>query len=179
MDKQEIRSLMRRRAAAFLASGQAEAETRRLLEALEALPAWQDARCVLLYMALPDEVPTSPLLERWHGRKRLVLPRVVGPELELREYRPGCLQEGYRGILEPSLSAPSVDPSEIGLAVIPGMAFAPRMDHSFSRLGRGKGYYDRFLPTLRCPAIGLCYPFRLLETLPTDPWDRPLDGLIY
>ena len=207
MDKQEIRSLMRQRAAAFLASGQAEAETRRLLGALEALPAWQDARCVLLYMALPDEVPTSPLLERWHGRKRLVLPRVVGSELELREYRPGCLQEGYRGILEPSISTPLVDPSEIDLAVIPGMAFAPKwreghIDDSmiggrspqtpcvaslpshpnnvgYSRLGRGKGYYDRFLPRLKCPTVGLCYPFRLLETLPSDPWDRPLDSLVY
>lgn len=197
---------MRQRAAAFLASGQAEAETRRILAALEARPAWQDARCVLLYMALPDEVPTAPLLERWHGRKRLVLPRVVGSDLELREYHPGRLHEGYRGILEPSPQAPLVDPSEIDLAIIPGMAFAPKwreghivdsmiggrtpktpcvasLPHpgnvSYLRLGRGKGYYDRFLPQLSCPTVGLCYPFRLLEALPTDPWDRPLDELIY
>ena len=170
---------MRRRAAAFLVSGQAETEAGRILAALEASPEWGRARCILLYMALPDEVPTQPLLDRWTGRKRLVLPRVAGQDLVLHEYLPGGLQEGYRGILEPSPDAPVVAPSEIDLAIIPGTAFAPfEAEHAFSRLGRGKAYYDRFLPQLHCPTIGLCYSFRVVDKLPLDPWDRPLDRLI-
>ncbi|MCR4824836.1 MAG: 5-formyltetrahydrofolate cyclo-ligase [Bacteroidales bacterium] len=177
-DKRDIRQLMRGRAAAFLCSGQAEAESARILSRLEALPAFRDAGCVLLYMALPDEVQTVPLLERWYGSKRLLLPRVAGEELELFEFRPGDLQDGYRGILEPSADAPKADVSEVALAIVPGIAFAEK-DGRVWRLGRGKGFYDRFLPRLSCPAIGICYPFRVLEDIPTDPWDRPLDGLIY
>lgn len=183
MSKQSIREEMRRRAAAFLASGRAEEESARILAALEAKPEFEDADCILLYMALPDEVRTAPLLERWHGRKKLVLPRVRDKELDLCEYHPGTLHEGYRGILEPDPDAPKVHPDDIRLAVIPGVAFAftgnADGSASVSRLGRGKGYYDRLLPHLRCPVIGICYPFRVLDTLPIDPWDQPLSRLIY
>ena len=177
-DKREIRALMRERADAFLRSGQARTESERILAEAEALPAFRDAACVLVYMALPDEVQTAPLLERWTGRKRLALPRVCGEELELREYRPGCLDEGYRGIFEPSPDSPLVDPNEVDIAIIPGTAFAERGGKVW-RLGRGKGFYDRLLPKLHCPAVGICYPFRVLPDIPTDPWDRPLDGLVF
>ena len=170
--------MMRERADAFLRSGQARAESERILSEAEALPAFRDAACVLVYMALPDEVQTAPLLERWAGRKRLVLPRVAGEELELREYHPGSLNEGYRGIYEPSPDSPLVDPNEVDIAMIPGMAFAEK-DGKVWRLGRGKGFYDRLLPKLHCPAVGICYPFRVLPDIPTDPWDRPLDGLVF
>ena len=88
------------------------------------------------------------------------------------------LQPGYKGILEPTPDATPVSPGEIELALIPGVAFAGERG-AFSRLGRGKGFYDRLLPSLRCPKVGICYPFRLVDSLPTDPWDIPLDGLIF
>ena len=203
-DKREIRALMRERADAFLRSGQARAESDRILAAVEVLPAFREADCVLVYMALPDEVQTAPLLERWGSRKRLVIPRVAGQELELCEYDPARLQAGYRGILEPTPDALRVDPGEIDLALIPGVAFAladeavwrlgrERSDagglggtppnrkgnETVWRLGRGKGFYDKLLPKLQCPTVGICYPFRVLPEIPTDPWDRPLDGLVY
>lgn len=188
--KRELRAAMRERAAAFLAGGSAQAESVRILAAAEALPAFGTADCILLYMALPDEVQTAPLLERWTGRKRLVIPRVRGAELELCEYDPAQLRSGYHGIPEPGPDAAPVRPEEIGLALIPGLAFAfgtgpdtaPAAAPGAAqvwRLGRGKGFYDRLLPHLRCPAVGICYPFRVLDTIPTDPWDRPLDLLLY
>ena len=205
-DKHAIRAMMRQRAAAFLASGQAAPESARILAELEAMPAFHDAACVLVYMALPDEVQTAPLLERWAGRKRLVIPRVAGEDLELCEYDPARLQTGYRGILEPAPDALPVCPDEIDLAVVPGTAFSqgqnvwrlgrgseeqsdagglggtpPNQTNTKTvwRLGRGKGFYDRLLPRLRCPAVGICYPFRVLPEIPTDPWDQPLGGLVY
>ena len=178
VDKQAVRALMRERAAAFLRDGDAQAESARILAAAEALPAFAAADCVLLYMALPDEVQTAPLLARWSGRKRLAIPRVCGQELELCEYDPLRLRPGYRGIAEPDSGARRIDPDEIGLAMVPGVAFAFGAGQ-VRRLGRGKGFYDRLLPRLRCPAVGICYPFRVLDTVPTDPWDRPLDALLY
>lgn len=176
-DKHAIRAMMRQRAADFLASGQAAPESARILAELEAMPAFRDAACVLVYMALPDEVQTAPLLERWAGRKRLAIPRVAGQDLELCEYDPARLQTGYRDILEPSPDALPVRPDEIGLAVIPGTAFS--QGKQVWRVGRGKGFYDRLLPLLHCPTVGICYPFRVLPEIPTDPWDQPLDGLVY
>lgn len=176
--KQAVRALMRAQAAAFLAGGSAAAESARILAAAEALPAFRTADCVLLYMALPDEVQTAPLLARWAGRKRIAIPRVCGQELELCAYDPDRIQPGYRGIPEPDPQARRIDPDEIGLALVPGVAFAFGAGQ-VRRLGRGKGFYDRLLPRLRCPAVGICYPFRVLDTIPTDPWDHPLDGLLY
>ena len=120
--KQDIRARMRERAAAFVAGGRAAAESARLCAAAEALPSWDASDTLLLYMALDDEVQTAPLLERWYGRKRLVIPRVAGEELELREYRPEALQPGYRGILEPGDDCPVVAPAQIDFALIPGVS---------------------------------------------------------
>ena len=193
-DKRQIRALMRERADAFLRTGQARAESDRILAEVESLPAFRDAACVLVYMALPDEVQTAPLLERWAAHKRLVIPRVAGEELELCEYDPTRLQPGYRGIQEPAPDARLVDPAEIDFALIPGTAFTSeqsdaggfggtppyqKTSKAVRRLGRGKGFYDRLMPFLNCPTYGICYPFRVLQDIPTDPWDRPLDGLVW
>jgi len=123
---------------------------------------------------MPDEVPTPSFIERWHSRKRIVLPVVEGDSLLLREYQPGCLAPGWKGILEPTSEAPLVSPAEIDLALVPGVAF----DLSGGRLGRGRGFYDRLLPSLHCPLIGLCPASRLVPAVPMDSWDVRLDKVI-
>lgn len=170
--------MMRRRQREFLeGAASAEAQSAAIWERLEAMPAFWAADCVLLYMAMPGEPLTEAFIGRWHGRKRIVLPVVVGDGLELREYDPELLKEGYMGIWEPSEAALPVNPSEVDLAVVPGVAFAP-MDGAVVRLGHGGGFYDRLLPRLDCPLIGVGYSFRLVDSLPADPWDVRLDGAI-
>ena len=46
-------------------------------------------------------------------------------------------------------------------------------------MGRGKGFYDRLLPQLKCPVAALAFPFRLLESIPLDDWDVPVKYLFY
>lgn len=145
------------------------------LETLEARDEFVSAHTVLIYMALPDEVPTEEFIRKWSSSKRIVLPVVRGTELELREYDPLKLAPGAFGILEPGEDSALVDPSEIELAVLPGMAF----DRCGSRLGRGKGYYDRLLPSLRCPKAGLCQPWRIVPSVPSEPWDARVDFVIF
>lgn len=143
-----------------------------IVSGLQTLPEWKAASTVLLYHPLPGEVDLRPLLGV--PGKRIVLPLVSGEDLLLKEYAPGSLVRGFAGIEEPAASAPDVDPSEIGLAVIPGVAF----DSACRRLGRGRGFYDRLLPKLGCPLAGVAFSWQMVEAVPSDPWDVPLDILV-
>ena len=183
MTKKELRALMKAREKEFLCSGAAHESSEKVWAHVEALDAFRDASCVLCYMSIPGEVETPDFISRWHGRKRMVIPRVVGDDLELFEYDPQKLVPGYLGILEPSSDALCVDPSEVDLALVPGVGFcvdtgACSVAGKVLRMGHGKGFYDRLLPSLRCPTVGICFNFRLVDEIPSDPWDRPLDALV-
>ena len=141
-------------------------------EQLESLPEFTQAQSVLLYWSMPSEVGTHSFLERWYGRKKLYLPKVAGESLEIREYSPETLEEGYRGIMEPSSLAPEA--STVDLVIVPGMAF----DAKGNRLGRGGGFYDRLLPTLSCPKVGICRSGQLVEDVPMQSWDQKVDIVI-
>jgi 5-formyltetrahydrofolate cyclo-ligase len=103
------------------------------------------------------------------------LPVVVGDKLELRQFE-GVekMQKGAFGIMEPQGEA-FTDFDSIDLAIIPGVGFSPQG----ARLGRGKGYYDRLLPNLHCPKIGLALPCQIADEIPTDEWDIPMDEVIF
>jgi 5-formyltetrahydrofolate cyclo-ligase len=83
------------------------------------------------------------------------------------------LEPGPFGIMQPARRHPEVEPD---LVLVPLIA----IDGAGTRLGRGKGHYDRALVRLRksgARLIGLGWPMqRLTETIPADPWDVPLDG---
>lgn len=173
MDKKEIRTMLAARKAAMTPAERAEEEAR-LWARVEALDAFQAASTVLLYCSLPDEVSTSGFMERWARRKRLILPLVCGDDLLLKEYDPSRVHPGYRGIIEPDGDLPSLAPQSVDFALVPGVAFTP----DGYRLGRGKGFYDRLLPQLRCPTAGVCYSCQILDDLPLDPWDRPVTHVV-
>lgn len=144
-----------------------------LWQQVEEFEAFIQAKTVLIYMALPDEVPTSEFIAKWRTVKRLAIPLVNGDHLLLKEHNPRHLVRGYRGILEPTDDALAIHPSEIDFAIIPGVAFDP----SGNRLGRGKGFYDRLLPSLDCFKVGVCQSWRIVPSLPTDLWDVPMDAV--
>ena len=98
----------------------------------------------------------------------------AGESLELRVYAPAHLSPGSFGILEPATGSLFTDYDRIDLAVVPGMAF----DRKGNRLGRGKGFYDRLLPLLKAPKAGICFPFQLVEAVPVEPFDTPMDYVI-
>lgn len=135
------------------------------------------ARTILLYYSLPDEVSTELLLEklsnRRGGTKKIILPVVEGDYLILKEYIPEEVLSGYQKILEPS-GEECIDPKEIEFAVIPGMAF----DKKCNRMGRGKGFYDRLIPHLNCKKCGLGYNFQMVDEIPCEEFDKPLDIVI-
>lgn len=93
--------------------------------------------------------------------------------LEVRELAPGQLAPGRWGIWEPTDEAPLLsDYSRLDLVVVPGVAFSS----DGKRLGRGKSFYDRFLPLVpRAAFVGVCYPCQVVDQIPADPWDIGMD----
>ena len=138
---------------------------------VEAQEEFRNAGTILIFMAMPDEIPTREFIEKWHCSKRFAIPRVKGENLELKEYNPDFLSPGYKGIPEPTDEAADISPDEIDFALIPGTAF----DRNGHRMGRGKGFYDRLLPQLHCPTMAVCQEWRIVDEVPTDPWDIRID----
>jgi 5-formyltetrahydrofolate cyclo-ligase len=175
MNKADIRQEIRRRKAAC-PDRQKAALSHTVISLLQAMPQWQQAKTVLLYHSLPDEVCTHDLvIHACQAGKQVLLPVVVGDNLELREYKDeGRLAEGCFHIMEPKGEA-FTDFEAITLAVIPGVAFTK----NGQRLGRGKGFYDRLLPLLKkAYKVGICWPFQLVEDIPCEPHDILMDAII-
>lgn len=108
----------------------------------------------------------------------LCFPRVQGEHLELlRLADPALLAQATWRMGEPAWDdCPRASLTEVGLLLVPGMAFCP----DGRRLGRGRGYYDRLLAA--CPSstrtVGLCFRCQLLEDLPAEPHDRPVQAVL-
>ncbi|GAC1470790.1 MAG: 5-formyltetrahydrofolate cyclo-ligase [Isosphaeraceae bacterium] len=152
-----------------------------LLGRLAALPGLLEARTVLLHVsAFPEEFATRPLLEQTLGRGQILLcPRVDRPGRCLRLHRVEHLEtdfiRGSLGIPEPRKTCPTFDPALVDWVLVPGLAFDARCN----RLGRGAGYYDRLLPTLRpdAPRWALILESQWVLDVPVEPHDVPLDGV--
>ena len=143
---------------------------------VEALPEFREARVVLLYWSMADEVQTHNFVERWYRDKVLLLPCVDGDDLLLRRYTgPECLVAGEQfGIGEPT-GPVYTDLEAIELIIVPGVAF----DREGNRMGRGRGFYDRLLKTTpKALKIGVAYDFQMLDSIPVEPFDVKMDRII-
>ena len=146
-----------------------------IFSAVERLPEFRAARTIAVFAALPDEPATDEVLARWASTRRVVLPRVEGDAMRFYACRPDALVFGAFGILEPQGERPC-PAGEIDLVVCPGVAFTA----DGRRLGRGRGYYDRYLgdPAFRGFRVGVCYAHQLVDDLPVEPHDVRMDRVI-
>ena len=138
-----------------------------------------EAQTIMAYYSLPDEVNTHALIDELVAEgKTVLLPKVTGADtMELRRYTGRAdLQEGAYHILEP-VGEPFTDLSAIDLTLVPGLAF----DAAGHRLGRGRGYYDRFLHSKNrpyCVKIGVCFDFQKVDEVPVDAHDIAMDKVV-
>lgn len=168
--KDEIRKRIAEKKKEFSES-ELKALSSTIMEKLEDNVVLKCAKTVLLYHSLPDEVFTHDFVEKWSKEKTILLPVVKGDELEIRVYTGReCMQKGSFNIDEPQGEAYN-DLTSIDAAVIPGVSF----DSHGNRLGRGKGYYDRFLKKLNTFKIGVCFGFQLSEEIPHGEYDVAMD----
>lgn len=140
-------------------------------------PRVKAAKVVMLYNALPDEVDTRRLIDVLRDEGKTVLLPVVldGQHMEVRPYKGAdAMHSGAFHIREPEGEA-FTQLRHIDVAIVPGMAFDP----AGHRLGRGRGYYDRFLPHIpQAYKIGVCFNFQLVDQVPVDTTDVKMDEVV-
>lgn len=176
MDKKELRKQIRNRKRQFT-NNELEELSLPIMNRLLSMPEIANAGTILMYYSLPDEVYTHDAVEMLASQgKTVLLPKVIDSEnMEIRVYRnKEDLAEGSYGIMEPKGQL-FTDYGKITTAVIPGMSF----DSSYNRLGRGKGYYDRFLKKIPLAyKIGVCFDFQKEKDIPHEENDVKMDTVI-
>lgn len=141
---------------------------------LEITGTFRDASTVFIYNAMADEVSTQAFIEKWKSEKSFYLPVVKDSRLVFRKLQDDTVfEKSNMGIDEP-LGEDFTDYSKIDMIIVPGTAF----DRKCNRLGRGKGYYDRFLATVKAPKIGVCFDFQLKDQIPADDKDIRMDMVV-
>ncbi|NLT12207.1 MAG: 5-formyltetrahydrofolate cyclo-ligase [Clostridiaceae bacterium] len=147
----------------------------------------EDILCISLYCSDSTEPDFSEIIRPESTDNvddvsipyQIALPTVCGQQLIFRAYDPKIpLCRGSLGILEPSDSLREISPVEMDVVLVPGVAF----DIHGHRLGRGKGYYDRYFnsipPDSRPLLVGVCHDFQLIDYVPTQSGDFPMDIVV-
>ena len=147
---------------------------------LEELPAWREANVVHTYVgAVEGEAGTREIVRRALAQgKAVACPRVRWDPPHLETYAIRSLDdlvEGRRGLWEPDPDrAEPVADFALDLVVVPGLAF----DRNGWRIGFGAGLYDRFLSGLDAPSVALAFSLQILDSLPVEPHDVPVDWIV-
>lgn len=176
--KAEVRRLMRQELAG-LSAGERQRKSERVAQSVLGLPEVTRARVVMAFLSLPDEVDTQPLIDDlWEQGKAVAVPHTDlegGNLLAVRLDQAAALRPAALGVLEPQVQEP-VPLAVVEVVILPGQAF----DREGHRLGRGKGFYDRFLQQKGCAALRVAVAFsrQVLGELPHGPNDARLDVLV-
>lgn len=165
-----------RKALAALSPNERAAASAEICRRIGALPEWAAAQTVALYAAQPSEPDLAALLGA--PGKAFCFPEVSGDALEFRRcHSHDLLRPGPWKILEPDPEhCPVIAAGEIDLLLIPGLAFT----RSGGRLGRGGGFYDRFLIRVhpRAVKVGVSFHAQLVPVLPLEIHDHEVDRVV-
>jgi 5-formyltetrahydrofolate cyclo-ligase len=148
----------------------------RIAQSLTSLRVYKNAKSICTYVSTPAEVNTHQIIrEALLAKGSIIVPKIEGSELLLYSIRSfEEIKIGSYGILEPQTRRAHVPIQSVDLFIVPAIAFG--MDGS--RLGRGKGYYDRLLTNIHVPIIGLSYDRQICETVPHGAKDKKIDIII-
>jgi 5-formyltetrahydrofolate cyclo-ligase len=156
----------------------------RVARRLEAAAEWSRAGVVLCFLTMPHELDTAPIISAARAQgKTVAVPRIEGRDIRFVVLPPnaGTLPRDRWGIPIPNAEWEPLDIARAArpLVTVPGLAF----DRQGNRLGRGKGYYDRFLTLARAAAkdgaiIAVCFAAQLVEEVPHGNIDQRVDAIV-
>ena len=138
---------------------------------------YRQAKTVYGYLSYNQEVRTVPMLQRaLDDGKKVAVPKVYGDEMKFIYMTDlSAVEKSDMGIPEPIADGPVGDDPN-ALVLMPGLAFTVTGD----RMGYGGGYYDKFLAAEPDhPTVALCYEFQIVESLPTQEHDIPVDVVLW
>lgn len=166
--KKELREKLLERLLS-LAESEIKRRSNNVEDRLSELPIYKKAKTVMVYYPLAGEVDILEMVRKAFGEKRFCFPVTDLKTKSLRAFEVKNLDEdfitGPFRIKEPDMQkTKEVDISEIDMVIIPGLAF----DYQRNRLGRGVGFYDRFLKSLppTTKKVGVAFEFQILKSLP-------------
>lgn len=164
-EKQILRTAMHAILAKF---SQRESASDAIRRQLETVVAWTRASVVYGFYPLRSEPD-------WLGSDAIQGKQIAFPRTDanlMTYFISEKMIPGVKGPLEPADGAPAPPPD---LILVPGLAFTP----DGRRLGRGGGYYDRWLATQRgIPTLGICFSCQLVDTLPVESHDVRVDAIL-
>jgi 5-formyltetrahydrofolate cyclo-ligase len=170
LTKKELRHYIRTQKKSF-SFDQLHYWSNEIMEILFSNESIKKARTILLYASLEDEVDTHPFIHKYFKEKQLLLPVVNKDYLQIHLYEDE-IKLGAFNIEEPTGPIFN-DYDRIDLVIVPGMAF----DKKMHRIGRGKGYYDKLLPSIKAPKYGICFDFQFFEHIPSEVHDVKMDAV--
>jgi 5-formyltetrahydrofolate cyclo-ligase len=183
MNKAEMRRTMRRFLEAMSGEDLAD-RSARVAERLAETGAWSWMEVLLSFLAMPREIATYRLIRAaFAAGKSVAVPRIEEGDIRFLSLPPDAPTppRDRWGIPVPDPAWPALDLARAGrmLVTAPGLAF----DRKGNRLGRGKGYYDRFLSRARaagaqCLVLGICFSDQLVHDVPHSDRDQPVDGVV-
>jgi len=141
------------------------------------LPEWQKSKNIFLYISTKDEVSTRDLIKNHFGTKKIIVPKSHTKSNTLTLHEIGSIKDTAKGsysILEPNAHTKIVSPQNIAISIIPGIAF----DKKGHRVGYGKAYYDKIANSLTGLKIGLAYEVQIVNNIPAQKHDIPVDIII-
>jgi len=179
MDKAQLRSKLQT-ALLGVQPEQREAKSRLACDLLVATEQFQGASTIMLFLSLPHEIETAEaILAAWQSDKTVAVPKVSWEQRHMIPVQINSLETGLStnswGLRTPTTGKP-VPFGDIDLVVTPGLAF----DAKGNRLGRGGGYYDRFLAHDRLKACkcGFAFAEQVIASVPVNEHDQSMDMLI-
>jgi 5-formyltetrahydrofolate cyclo-ligase len=174
--KTELRRRVRAQLARMSPAARAAA-SESIRTTIASMPRWQEARTVAAFVPLPSEPDIRPF-DLGRGRT-LLLPRVECDTLVFHAVASAAnLRTGAFGILEPDPAVcPVVDPAQPDIILVPGLAFT----HGGTRLGRGRGFYDRLLASIprHILRVGVCFSCQIAAEIPSASHDEPADLVVH
>jgi len=141
---------------------------------LEQMSAFKEAQIILMYYPIHKEVDLRPLLTKYAGQKTFLFPVTHRHSMEVRPYDgEDMMRRGRLGVPEPQTKTWK---GSIDLILVPGVVF----DQHRHRIGRGGGYYDKYLAKhLNVKKIGVCYSFQLKKhSIPHGLHDQKMDRIV-
>ena len=126
----------------------------------------------MVYNSFSSEVKTDSIIKTLKSQNKIVaLPITIDNDMVAGVPNGNEYKKSSLGVLEPTSYTVLDNPSVV---IVPLVA----CDKNLNRIGMGKGFYDRFLKDKNCLKIGICYDFQVVENIPKNPTDIPLDIII-
>ncbi len=179
MNKKTLRQQLRELLVA-MAPAEAHARSAAAGRLLCAQREYRRADVIMIFLSTAQEVDTAPVaLQAWNDAKRVLAPRVSWEQRRMLPIEIHSLttdvQPGVMGMREPVEGLP-VPVSDIDLVVVPGLGF----DERGNRLGRGRGFYERFLAhrDFRGVACAMAFEDQVVESVPVAEADVRVDMLV-